>query len=88
MSTEKTTVDFTENYPTFPYEMRGEYTILVPDMLPWHFELLIHAIEKRGYRLEMLTNHGRQVIDEGLKHVHNDTCFPALCVIGRQIRPR
>ncbi len=85
MSTEKTTVDFTENYPTFPYERRGEYTILVPDMLPWHFELLIHAIEKRGYRLEMLTNHGRQVIDEGLKHVHNDTCFPALCVIGQYL---
>ncbi len=83
MSTEKATVDFTENYPKFPDEKRSEYTILVPDMLPWHFELLIHAIEKRGYRMEMLTNHGRQVIDEGLKHVHNDTCFPALCVIGQ-----
>ncbi len=79
------TVDFTDVHPQFPYEKRAEYTILVPDMLPWHFELLIHLIAKRGYHVEMLQNHGRQVIDEGLKHVHNDTCFPALCIIGQYL---
>ncbi len=82
---ERETVDFTEQYAVFPQERRGEYTILVPDMLPWHFELLIYVIGKRGYRLEMLQNHGRQVIDEGLKHVHNDACYPALCVIGQYL---
>ncbi len=84
-ATQKKTVDLTEQYAKFPDERRGEYTILVPDMLPWHFELLIYAVGRRGYHMEMLQNHGRQVIDEGLKHVHNDTCFPALCIIGQYL---
>ena len=27
----------------------------------------------------------RQVVDEGLRSVHNDTCYPALLVIGQFI---
>ena len=81
----KETVDFTDQYPTFTPEMKKDYTILVPDMLPWHFDLLIHVLRQDGYRVEVLHNEGRAVIDEGLKHVHNDTCFPALCVIGQYL---
>ena len=81
----KQVVDFTDDYPTFTADMKSEYTILVPDMLPWHFDLLIHAMRHEGYRVEVLHNEGRAVIDEGLKHVHNDTCFPALCVIGQYL---
>ena len=33
----------------------------------------------------MLNNSGRAVVDEGLKYVHNDTCYPALLVIGQFI---
>ncbi len=79
------TKDFRDNYPTFTREMKETHTILVPDMLPWHFELLIHIMRQKGYRMEVLHNEGRQVIDEGLKHVHNDTCYPALCVIGQYL---
>lgn len=35
--------------------------------------------------MEVLKNDSRAVIDEGLKHVHNDTCYPALCVIGQYL---
>jgi len=77
--------DFTAPYPVFTKEMAREYTILVPDMLPWHFDLLVYVLQKKGYRLEVLHNEGRKVIDEGLKHVHNDACFPALCVIGQYL---
>ncbi len=77
--------DFTEQYPRFPQDKRGEYLILVPDMLPWHFGLLTSVLKREGYRMEVLKNEGRAVIDEGLKHVHNDTCFPALCVIGQYL---
>ena len=38
-----------------------------------------------GYKVEVLKNEGRAVIDEGLKHVHNDACYPALCVIGQYL---
>ena len=31
----------------------------------------------------MLTSNHRGIVDEGLKYVHNDTCYPALLVIGQ-----
>ena len=79
----KPTENYAQDYPRFQSEMKKDYTILVPDMLPWHFELFTYAIKQQGYKVEVLHNEGRAVIDEGLKHVHNDTCFPALCVIGQ-----
>ena len=81
----KPTVDYTEDYPRFDPAGRGKYTILVPDMLPWHFDIIRQVVAKRGYKMEVLKNDSRAVIDEGLKHVHNDTCYPALCVIGQYI---
>ncbi|MBQ9116605.1 MAG: 2-hydroxyacyl-CoA dehydratase, partial [Clostridia bacterium] len=33
----------------------------------------------------ILNNMGPQVAEEGLKYVHNDTCYPALLVIGQMI---
>ena len=75
--------DFTEPYAVFTPEMKNTHTVLVPDMLPWHFDLLTHILRGEGYRVEVLHNEGRAVIDEGLKHVHNDACYPALCVIGQ-----
>ena len=77
--------DFTCGYPVFTPEMKVTHTILIPDMLPWHFDLLVHVMRREGYKVEVLHNEGRAVIDEGLKHVHNDTCFPALCVIGQYL---
>ncbi len=70
-------------HSAFGEEKKRTYTVLVPDMLPWHFELLTVVLAGEGYRIQVLKNEGRQVIDEGLKHVHNDTCFPALCIIGQ-----
>lgn len=81
----KKTVDYTDDYPKFTPEMKGTYTILVPDMLPYHFDIIKHIVGRRGYRMEVLKNDSRAVIDEGLKHVHNDTCYPALCVIGQYL---
>lgn len=83
--TQQTTVDFTDKYPVFTPAMKKSYTILIPDMLPWHFDLLIHVMRQEGYRVDILKNEGRTVIDEGLKHVHNDACYPALCVIGQYL---
>ncbi len=65
--------------------MKKDYTILVPGMLPIHFQLLTPVFAKSGYKLEVLKNEGDQVREEGLSHVHNDTCYPALLVIGQMI---
>ena len=72
-------------YTLFNSDMKKDYTILVPSMLPIHFRLLTPVFAKSGYKLEVLTNEGDQVREEGLAHVHNDTCYPALLVIGQMI---
>ncbi len=69
----------------FTKEMRKDYTILIPDMLPVHFKLLRNVFTLHGYRVGLLKNTGRKVVDTGLKYVHNDTCYPALLVIGQMI---
>ena len=55
-------------------------------MLPMHFSLLQAALVSCGYKAEVLHNTGREVIETGLKYVNNDICYPALLVIGQQIR--
>ena len=69
----------------FPQEMKKEYTILFPTMLPVHFGLMARILETEGFKVEMLTTNHRGIVDEGLKYVHNDTCYPALLVIGQLI---
>lgn len=65
--------------------MKRTHKILVPDMLPWHFLIIEKVLKMEGYDVEILKNDGRAVIDEGLKHVHNDTCYPCLCVVGQYV---
>ena len=69
----------------FTKEMRRNYTILVPMMAPIHFALIRNVMRNAGYKVEILENCGHQVVEEGLKYVHNDTCYPALLVIGQLI---
>ena len=69
----------------FTKEMKKEYTILCPMMLPIHFELFVDVFRSYGYKAELLTTSGPSIVQEGLKYVHNDTCYPALLVIGQFI---
>ena len=45
-------------YPLFTREMRDTHTILVPNMLPNHFKLIISVFRTFGYRMELV---GRKV---------------------------
>ncbi len=74
-----------ESYPVFTEEMKKDYTILVPTMLPRHFKIMIGILRSYGYKAELLENMGDNIIRDGLKYVHNDTCFPAQLVIGQMI---
>lgn len=70
----------------FTKEMKKEgYTLLVPNMLPVHFKLFQKAFALHGYHVIPLETTGREIVNEGLKNVHNDTCYPALLVIGQLI---
>ena len=67
----------------FDKSRKEEYTILIPDMLPIHFKLIMAIYEQYGYHMELLQTSTQNVINEGLKNTHNDTCYPALLVIGQ-----
>ncbi len=82
---EDKTKDYTNEYPKWNKSMKATHKILVPDMLPWHFLIIEEVLKADGYDIEILKNETRTVIDEGLKHVHNDTCYPCLCVVGQYI---
>lgn len=70
-------------YPRFTPEMKKTHKILIPNMAPVQFRLMSAIMEQQGYMCELLDNCGSQVCELGLKYVHNDTCYPALLVIGQ-----
>ena len=67
----------------FTKEMKQEYTLLMPQMLPVTFTMMKKVFELYGHKVEMLTTTHRGIVETGLKYVHNDTCYPALLVIGQ-----
>ncbi len=68
----------------FTKEMKREYQILMPQMLPIHFELIKNVLRFNGYNVTLLKGTDSESIRrQGLENVHNDTCYPALLVIGQ-----
>lgn len=72
-------------FPKFTAEMRKTHKILAPLMLPIHFKIIAPMLNDFGYDVEVLSNCDQSVINEGLKNVHNDICYPAMLVIGQMI---
>lgn len=70
----------------FTKQMKREgYKILIPNMAPIHFKMLENVFIHYGYNAELLLTTGPEIAQTGLKYVHNDTCYPALLVIGQFI---
>jgi predicted CoA-substrate-specific enzyme activase len=69
----------------FTKDMRKQYTILAPQMAPIHFELVQEAACASGYRFEILKKVNNHDIQEGLKYVNNDSCYPSIIIIGQLI---
>ena len=77
LSTEYPRVEFTK-------EMKeAGYTILVPQMAPYHFELLLPIFQSNGYNFELLPSVDHGAVDAGLKYVNNDICYPSILVTGQ-----
>lgn len=70
-------------YIEFTEEMKDDYTILVPNMLPSHFKLICNFMNTYGYHMELLETEGPEITELGLRYVHNDACYPAILVIGQ-----
>lgn len=69
----------------FTKDMKKDYTILLPMMAPIHFSLIKNVFVDYGYNAVLLDSTGPEIVNNGLKYVHNDTCYPALLVIGQFI---
>lgn len=71
----------------FTQQMKEDgYKILIPSMLPIHFQMLKDIFKAYDYNIEVLDDSNEAlIIETGLKYVHNDMCYPALLVIGQMI---
>jgi len=72
--------------PLFTKKMRLTHTILAPQMAPIHFELIQEVGRSEGYNIQVLPKVEREDIEEGLKYVNNDSCYPSIIVIGQLLR--
>lgn len=72
---------------TFTKEMKKKHTLLLPMMSPIHQTGLIdEAFRASGYDVVQISEDtGAEGIDEGLKYVNNDACFPAIITIGQLV---
>ncbi|WP_455542030.1 acyl-CoA dehydratase activase-related protein [Intestinibacter sp.] len=59
--------------------------LLVPQMSPIHFQFVEKAVNLSGWDVEILQDTSREIIEEGLRYVNNDACYPAIIVIGQLI---
>ncbi len=74
-----------KEYNKYTEEMKNDYTVFIPNMLPIHFALIARVMHNYGIRAQVLTTSGPKIGETGLKYVHNDTCYPAILVIGQFI---
>ena len=78
-------VDNSYQNNVFTKEMKKDWTILAPQMSPMHFQFIEKAAKASGYNIEVLPANDKEAIEEGVKYVNNDACYPSILVIGQMI---
>ena len=77
--------DYGINKKPFTKEMKSDYTILIPQMIPVHFELFETALKSCGYNAVLLRECTQHTVETGLKYVNNDACYPSILTTGQFI---
>ena len=85
LSCESCNGNYEQNKVIFTKEMRKDYTILIPQMAPIHFELLEAGVKSEGYNVELLRDCTPHTVETGLKYVNNDACYPSILTTGQMI---
>ena len=67
----------------FTKAMKEDYTILIPQMAPIHFEIFEKALASEGYKVKLLRECTQNTVETGLKYVNNDACYPSILTIGQ-----
>ncbi|WP_037372121.1 2-hydroxyacyl-CoA dehydratase [Anaerovorax odorimutans] len=87
---EKNNVNYINNQSVFKRKiftknMKKDYTLLIPQMSPIHFELLEPAVKSCGYNVKLLPIVDKHAVEEGLKYINNDACYPTIVTLGQII---
>lgn len=67
----------------FSKEMKESHTLIIPQMSPFHFNLLERSISNLGYNVILLPEVDENAIEEGIKYVNNDACYPTIITLGQ-----
>lgn len=62
-----------------------KYTLLCPNMSPFHFDYLAAVMKSAGYDAVLMKNNTQEAKDKGIKFVNNDVCYPATIITGQII---
>ena len=77
--------NYEQNKIPFTKDMKKDYTILIPQMAPIHFELIESAVKACGYNVKLLRDCTPHTVETGLKYVNNDACYPSILTTGQFI---
>jgi predicted nucleotide-binding protein (sugar kinase/HSP70/actin superfamily) len=69
----------------FTEEMKEDYTLLIPQMSPIHFQFVEAAMHEEGYRAVLLPSVDKEAVEEGLRYINNDACYPTIVSLGQII---
>ena len=84
-NTSENSGNYEVNKKIFTKDMKKDYTILMPQMAPIHFEFIESATRDSGYNVELLRDCTQHTVETGLKYVNNDACYPSILVTGQMI---
>lgn len=74
------------NRPEYTSEMQEQkFTLLCPNMSPFHFDYLQAVMQGAGYNAVLMKNDTQEAKDKGIKFVNNDVCYPATIITGQII---
>lgn len=62
-------------------------TLYMPQMAPIHFPIVASCLRKLGYNVQLLEDVSDADIEQGLKYINNDACYPAIVAIGQLLHP-
>ncbi len=87
---EREAIDLSQTYQStkalFTQTMKEEkYTILCPQMSPIHFQFVENAMRSEGYNFVVLPSVDKEAVEQGLKYVNNDACYPSILVTGQMM---
>lgn len=64
---------------------KEKYDLILPNMLDGHYPLLKYMFWSKNYR-PVLLECETGIVDEGLRYINNDMCYPVILITGQMIK--